>query len=76
MKHEVVSGELYNNEVWRFDLGLKTPYQFTAENDSIDIEGLQKEWLNLSCFLVLEKMRIPLSVSPYIIVMKMIPFMR
>ncbi|CAM5571730.1 hypothetical protein SAFG77S_08933 [Streptomyces afghaniensis] len=42
MKHAVVSGELYNNEVWRFDLGLNTPYQFTAENDSIDIAGLQK----------------------------------
>ncbi|WP_217279732.1 hypothetical protein, partial [Niallia circulans] len=26
----------------RFDLGLNTPYQFTAENDSIDIAGLQK----------------------------------
>lgn len=50
MKHEVVSGELFNNVVWRFDLGVKPAYQFTAENDSIDIEGLQEGMVKFIVF--------------------------
>ncbi|MED3791164.1 hypothetical protein P4571_01725 [Niallia alba] len=51
MKHEVVRGDMYNNVVWRFDLGSQPTYQFVSENDSIDMEGLQERTIKYIVFL-------------------------
>ncbi|HEO8418557.1 MAG: hypothetical protein ABTA16_02680 [Niallia sp.] len=49
--YQEVRGEMYNNTVWRFDISPKPNYQFMAELDRIDIEGLQKGLVNYIVFI-------------------------
>lgn len=51
INYQEVRGEMYNNIVWRFDISPRQNYQYMAEHDRIDIEGLQKGLVNYIVFI-------------------------
>lgn len=48
--YKEVTGEMYNNVVWRFDICPKTDYQNDTNIDSVDLEGLKSGQLKKVLF--------------------------
>lgn len=49
--YKEVIGEMYNNQVWRFDICSNSDYHNDATIDSVDIEGLKSGKLKKVLFL-------------------------